>query len=286
MFKLFRILVVVSFLFSISCGEVVRIGFDRMAMAGATKKDVEIATGLLMEKVLVGIDIETDIKYYEDLNKMSQDMDNGHLEYISIPPLKLIKYFNLNNIEKAFGEGTSDKKALNLILLVRKDLNVNSWKGLKSKTILLDTNNLLHKLYLDYSLLVADIHTTVEPIHSWRYKRSILKLFFNKADAAVVTQRSYDLAIELNPQIAKKISILEVTDLSDIQLGFFRKNMKKSLKIKMIEAVKRFHTGVISRQVLDIYQTEKLVETDMSVLQPIQELQKKYEKLKQTKGIQ
>lgn len=99
MFKLFRILVVVSFLFSISCGEVVRIGFDRMAMAGATKKDVEIATGLLMEKVLVGIDIETDIKYYEDLNKMSQDMDNGHLEYISIPPLKLIKYFNLNNID-------------------------------------------------------------------------------------------------------------------------------------------------------------------------------------------
>ena len=284
--KLLKIVLVLSVYFSVSYGDIVRIGFDGSAMVGATKKDVKIATDLLMENVLTDIDIQSEFKYYEDITTMAKDMNDGKLEYISIHPIKLIKYFNLDNLEKAFGEGTDDKKALDLILLVRKDLNIGSWKDLRGKTVLLDTNNLLHELYFDYSLLLEDLGSSVNSLHSVRYSRSLLKLFFNKADAALVTRRSYKLAIELNPQMAQRIVLLEETNLSDIQLGFFRKGMQNNLKIKMIEAAKRFNSGVVSRQALDIYQTEKLVETDMSVLKPIQDLQNKYYKLKKNKGIE
>ncbi len=45
-------------------------------------------------------------------------------------------------------------------------------------------------------------------IHTEKDSSALLKLFFNKADIAVIPKNTYETAIELNPQIQKNITTL------------------------------------------------------------------------------
>lgn len=280
-----RILIITSLFFSLSLSRQIIVGFDTSSMVNTSQKDVKIATELLMENILVDLDLEADFKYYSSLAKMSEDVNNGKVDYISLNPLKAIQHFNLNNLEKAFGEGKHNKRDAELIILVRKELKVKSWKDLKNKKILFNKKNPLHQLYIDYALLSKDLEGKVHDIHSIKYKESILKLFFKKGDAAVVTRKSYTFAIEFNPQVAKRIVIFEETGLSDTQLGFFRKSLDEETKKIMAKAAKNFGSTILEKQILAIYKTEILIETDLNMLNPARELQSKYNKLKKEKGM-
>lgn len=239
----------------------------------------------MITKVLLDTEIKPKFKYYDDMKKMSRDIDENKVDYISTQALKIIKYFNIENLEAAFGEGTKDMNDWNLIVLVNSDFTAGNWKELADKRIILNKNNPLHELYVNYSLLTHDIKKITNVTYSTNYQNSILKLFFKKADVALVTRKSYDLAKELNPQVSKMVLVLEETNLSDIQLSFFRKNLDDESKKLILRTANSFDSTVEGRQILTIFKTDMLKKTEMKNLEPIKKLYDNYNKLKLEKGI-
>lgn len=265
--------------------EILNIGYDLGITTVVSKKDMKVATDILLTKILENLDVQPNFEYYDSPLKIQKDIDTSKLDYITVTPLRVVNYLDLDSLEKAFGQGSNNMKEYNLILISRSELNIDNDKELADKKILMNTKNELHTLYIDYIFLKNIGNQKAKLHYSRSYQRSILDLFFKKADIAIVTQKSYDIAIELNPQIAKKVSIFKKTNISDAQLGFFRKGLDEKIKKSMRNATNNINSTVKGKQLLSLYKTEKIVETDLNLLKPIRELVSKYNKLKKVKGI-
>lgn len=284
--KIIKIIVVIGLFYNISfANTILNIGYDLSGTNLLSKKDMKVATDILLKKILENLDVKTNYKYYYNPKEIAKDMNTGKLDYVSVSPLNIVKYFNLDNLDKAFGQGSNDMNDYNLIIISRSDLNIKSNKELANKKILMDTKNNLHSLYINNLFLKYIGNKKANTIYSRSYQKSILDLFFKKADVAIVTQKSYDISVELNPQIAKKVSILRKTNIKDVQLGFFRKSLDEKLKRSMGKAGQELNFSDDGKQLLTLYKTEKIVETNMEILIPIKELLNNYKKLKKSKGI-
>lgn len=284
--KIIKIIIIIGLFYNISfANTILNIGYDLSGTNLLSKKDMKVATDILLKKILKDLDVKTKYKYYYNPKEIAKDMNTGKLDYVSVSPLNIVKYFNLDNLEKAFGQGSNDMNDYNLIVIYRNELNIKSNKELANKKILIDTKNNLHSLYINNLFLKYIGNKKANTIYSRSYQKSILNLFFKKADVAIVTQKSYDISVELNPQIAKKVSILNKTNIKDVQLGFFRKSLDEKIKKNMRRAAQSLNSTDDGKQLLTLYKTEKIVETNMKILIPIKELLNNYKKLKKSKGI-
>ncbi|APW65416.1 hypothetical protein LPB137_05920 [Poseidonibacter parvus] len=284
--KIIKLIVSLVLFYNVSFAkEFLNVGYDLSNTTMLSKKDMKVATDILLKKLLENLDIQSSFIYYYNPLEIQKDIDTSKLDYITVTPLRVVKYLDLDSLEKAFGQGSNNMKEYNLILISRSELNIDNDKELADKKILMNTKNELHTLYIDYIFLKNIGNQKAKLHYSRSYQRSILDLFFKKADVAIVTQKSYDIAIELNPQIAKKVSIFKKTNISDAQLGFFRKGLDEKIKKSMRNATDNINSTVKGKQLLSLYKTEKIVETDLNLLKPIRELVNKFNKLKKVKGI-
>ena len=284
--KIIKLIVSLVLFYNVSFAkEFLNVGYDLSNTTMLSKKDMKVATDILLKNILGNLDIKSNFKYYNSPLEIQKDINSSNLDYITVSPLRVVKYLDLDSLEKAFGQGSNNMKEYNLILISRSELNIDNDKELANKKILINTKNELHALYINYIFLKNIGNQKAKLHYSRSYQRSILDLFFKKADVAIVTQKSYDIAIELNPQIAKKVSILKKTNISDVQLGFFRKSLNEKIKESMRTTAASLNSTVEGKQLLSLYKTEKIVETDLNLLKPIRELVNKFNKLKKVKGI-
>mgnify|MGYP003387159272 CR=1 FL=1 len=259
----------------------VNIGYDTSLLEKFTKTDLKVATDVMLTKLLTSINYEGEFSYYDDIKKMHKDLENAKLDYVSLNPLNLIKYFDLTKLEPSFSEGAKDINNLYLVVLVNAKSNIKSYKDFKNKKIFINLRDPVSKMYIDYHYLKANGNLDIYYKNSSSSQNSILKLFFNKADITIVRYKNYTTAIELNPQIAKKVLLFEKTTFRNTQIGMFRKNLDPQIKKMFSKQAYLLDKTVQGRQILDIYKTDKLEETNMKDLRNIKIFYENFIQLKQ-----
>lgn len=253
------------------------------ALGQFSKKDLKIATDVWITKLFTNLDYTGRFYYYNDTKKMSFDIENAKLDFVSMNPLNLIKHFDLSKLEPSFSEGAKDVNDLYLVVLINAKSNINSYKDFKNKKIILDLNEPVSKMCIDYYYLKANGDLNINYENSTSSQNSILKLFFNKADVTIVRYKNYKLSIELNPQIAKKVLVFEKTKLRNTQMGMYRKSLNIALKEMITHQSSILNQSVDGRQILDIYKIEKIEQTNMQDLANIKKFYEKFRKLKEEK---
>ena len=144
-------------------------------------------------------------QYISGENKVFHLTSIDFLRHFEVLKANSSQYWNLSKIK--------GKRLRNFYLIVKADSGITSLQDLKKKHIALTKSDSMQKLYFDHLMLKSNTdsykHSFNDITYNKKGSRSILNIFFNKIDAAVVTQRSYDLAIELNPQLRQHLKILD-----------------------------------------------------------------------------
>ena len=94
-----------------------------------------------------------------------------------------------------------------------------------------------------------------------------------------MTNKTFEFAKELNPQIGKKLKVLHKTDLQATVFGFLRKSLKEETKEKMLQIAKDVHKSTKGKQLLTIYKAERIVDSKLEGLKPFDMLYKQTLKL-------
>jgi ABC-type phosphate/phosphonate transport system substrate-binding protein len=254
------------------------IGYGSVYLNQFNKKDTMVALDLWIKEMLVNSNYTASFGFYDDSSKMADDFNNGRIDYVITYGLEFVKHFDKSKLVNGFSGGVKNPADENLIIVVHKDSTKEYLQSLKKPTIALREND-VSKLYINYILLKDDRDKDIRFIKTKKNNRALLKLFFKKADAAVVTQKTFNFANELNPQIGNKLKVIARSNIPASSFGFFRKGFNEDLRKKILKLGFAINNSPRGKQILTMFHEDSIVESKVEDIIPIQELYNNYNQL-------
>lgn len=161
------------------------------------------------------------------------------------------------------------------VLLVRADSGVNALSDLKgSRVLVLDSlQGSLAGHWLEVLLGKQTPETFFSRItRPAKVSQTMLPVFFHQGDACVVTRQGFALMGELNPQVTNQLRVLAVSPQLVPHLTCFRTGFGPALKEKIVAAATEANTTTAGRQLMTIFQCDRIEERPLSILQSTREL--------------
>ena len=274
----------ILFLCSTVNADHLRVGYDARLFKIFGEKDVEVATKVWVEEILKDLQRHTfSFRFYDDVEELAADVEADRIDFVVTDGLTFVRHFDLDKLADGFNAGALNREDSVYVVVIRSDEGIEGWRDLKEKTFAVQKNDPVAELYLQYRM---QLHNDSEAKSLQRYEkrdRVLLKLFFGKADAAVVPKRQFELAVELNPQMGQRLKIMEVSQIPSYRFGLFRKALDPGFAKEVTDLAIAIDHDERGKQLLMIYQTEKLIITRVSDLESIRRLDAAYNTLVHSK---
>jgi phosphonate transport system substrate-binding protein len=256
----------------------------------ASRSDIEVSMNFWTKDLLaeesrkININL-TEIKaiLYDSMQEMREAMLKGELDMIVGPPLLISKYFKREELADGFTGMLEGKRDDNILLIARNTHNISDIKDLKGKRLLVLEDDEFSEIFID-TLFLKQFNTSYKKIASSveqqiKASRVVLDIYFNKADAGVVYRNSYEVMIELNPDIANATKIIAEYPMKSKNFGYFVKGYPYAETMSKM-AVNLFSKNSRSKQILEVFKTSELGYCSVQDLDGFDNYYNEYKKLK------
>ncbi|MET0089965.1 MAG: PhnD/SsuA/transferrin family substrate-binding protein [Candidatus Thiodiazotropha sp.] len=190
----------------------IKVGGSLESIHDSSVTDAEIGFRLIFNALLEDIHESFTIKIYDSNQILVDKFKSGVLEGIlvsSLQFLELDKYIHPSG-RYAVQYGPDLKQPY--LILIRKTGKAIKLSDFRGGRLSFGTGHLVGKRFLDVTLMQQGYPTSehffseIETVKE--VNKSIVNLYFGYVDVALVPKHNYDLALELNPQLAEKLQIL------------------------------------------------------------------------------
>lgn len=256
----------------------------------ASRSDIEISLNFWVKDMLAEesekINIhftETKAVLFDNMKDMRDAMLRGELDIITAPPLLISQYFKREELNDGFTGMPEGKKTDYLLLIARSDSNIRSVKDLNGKKLLMLSNDDMADIFVDglflkqFSKGYKNIVGLVD--HQTKPSRIMLDVFFKKADAGIIYRNSYDIMVELNPELAQNIVILDQYPVKSKNFSFFVSHYPYAAELSDM-VVTIFNNSARARQILEVFKTPHLTNCAVRELDEIDKFYSDYMALK------
>jgi phosphonate transport system substrate-binding protein len=152
-------------------------------------------------------------------------------------------------------------------LLVNKNKNYKRLEDLEDKRILIGSpfEGDMPVIWLENLLKQKMLKTKEKFFSSIEYFEkalpAILPVFFNNADACIITKSLFETVTELNPQINSELTTIEISEPISIGIVAIRKSISnQELKEDIYKAFINLHKNANGRQYLNIFRIESVMD--------------------------
>lgn len=250
------------------------VGGSKESLFNASILDAEVVISLLFNKVLKSSNLSFKIKIFETDEELSQMVKEGKVDTLFTNVLRIVALKEYLNINATYAIKNSSVLKSRYLLLVQKDSGISSLAHLKGKNINIANGHSAAELFLDVELLKNKLsikETFFKSInHSKESNDSIIKLFFNNADVALVPNYTFEIANELNPQVGKKLKVLLRSDPMVNIVIAHHKNLSQDKVDKIEPSIWNIHNNPEILQIKENFRfhgVERLSELDIKQIQ-------------------
>ncbi len=274
---MFRVLLAAILLFVTGASsDVLRFGYDIEQFTRYNTKDTKLAISIWLDELASDTIYDIDPIAYDDPRQMASDLEHDKLDFVTSSSLNFVKYFDKTTLTDGFSGGDSNSTAHRLLLVTQEGSSIRSWQGLSSAKVFRLASSDISELYLKISLSRHKVPDQVEWITIDNYQQGLLKLFFGKGDAAIVTEKALMLAAEMNPQMRERLKVFDTSTLSDVTLSYFRKGLDEKMQKAITDAAMKITSNIRGRQVLDVFRSDSIIKTPISNLAPTEKAYREY----------
>ncbi len=268
---------------------VLHVGHLLYGSVDASPKDIKTTLGLWMQELGLHIGMQIEAHFYDSVDMLEKDFTAGKLDYILINPLDLIKNFDLEEHIEGFSPSRDGANQHNtLALLVRNDLQIKTIHDLQGKRVGVQKDDEVGRIYLDVLLMEEGLsrHQAFfsKVIIEKKHSKILLKLFFNKIDAAVVTKGTLELVNEMNPQVGDTMHILEERSVQMGMASIFHKDIDPKIIEKFEHSIKTLHENKRAKQILMLFKADRLERFSKSDSDELKALYERYQTLKEDRS--
>lgn len=248
----------------------------------STKLDAKVSMQIWIQSILEDTEHTASFTFYDTPLKMVKAFNLGKIDMVLAKPFDFVKYFDKSEIKQGFSVSMKNKIEDDFVIVTRQNQSLEDIYTAKP-IIALPENEEISKILVKYMFLKKGKKQKINFLETTKHNTALLKLFFKKADAAVVSKKAFDFANELNPQIGKKLKIVYQSNISSETFSYFRKDFDKDAHEKILELAINLKKTNKTKQILMILKTENIIKNNIEDLKPIEELYHNYIKLKEAK---
>ena len=243
-----------------------RFGFSRNILDAVNESDGRAALRMHAETIAKSdrIAIIADLPLLDGVPAIRQALETGQVdlltltagEYLALPPGAVTGPFIA-----AANKGKFEEQYL---LVVRNDRNIHGLSGLKGSHVLIQQGGraALSSVWLEVLAMDAGLGPLTTAFANvtavGKPSRLVLPVFFGQADACVVTQRSFEVMKELNPQLGRQLSVIARSVPVVPSLLCFRAGVSPQLRERYVNVARKMQTTVSGLQLLTIFQSDSL----------------------------
>lgn len=264
---------------------VIRLAFAPDIFSNADRNDAVSALKAWAAAVVKErrISDRVEISVLESSEELQQKFKADLVDGVTLTALELFK-LDLAP-ESVYLTLVNDNPTLQYVLLVNKN-GANSFDQLQTgKVILFDGLRMqLARLWFD-GLLADERNFHSEEMRNFELLReenvsnAIFKVFFRQADAAIVTEEAFNLAVELNPQLGKDLQVLRKSEPLIPVIFIFRPSWQGPSQEVLDDALSNLHKTTGGQQVLTVFQSSRMERLPVAVISPTLEFVKQRQQL-------
>jgi hypothetical protein len=261
--------------------ERMRIGVHLGALRDVSRTDVDVSLRAWAAEVMKVADVPAEVLFYDALPEIRRDMEAGRVNFVIADGVSILRYFAADELSDGFG-GVGKEEGT-MLLLARKKAGIGSARDLAGKRIVLLSDNEISDLWLETTCLRTlrqrCAQASVIVSKEKRSRQQVLKLFFEKADAALVRSQAFEVAAELNPQIRDRLLVVERIAIYPGALGLFSSRVSEEFRDYVINKVPLILDHPRGKQIMEVLQSERIGRVSRSLLEPIRNLMREHETL-------
>lgn len=263
--------------------EVISIGISKALIQNkVSEKDLTITMNIFVKELLYDAGYETSATYYDNHLKMAEDFKKGVINLVIAEPLTFVRYFEPSLLTFGPTGYANNKEDANTLLIVghrngKKDLT----EALTQAKSIVMHRNLSMDLFLKVLLLEHNLSPKL--LETKNAQESLLKLFFQKADIALTDKASFDIAIELNPQIANQLVVLKSIPLTLGAVTFLSNKLPKEMIDNILTGSFKINQTERGKQLLTLFMYSIIDISKVSDLDSLYALEKQFHALVKSK---
>jgi len=107
----------------------------------------------------------------------------------------------------------------------------------------------------------------------------VLPVFFQRVEVAALAHRSFETAVEMNPQLGRDLHMLAISPTVIPIALCFHKNCSQEGKRILIRSISKSEALPAGRQIVALYQSQTMVERPTSCMNLSLEMVRQYERI-------
>lgn len=205
-------------------------------------------------------------KIYTSLADLKNDLRKNRINMLNITTEEYLVVNPHADLTVCLAPVRDNTKYSKYLLVTHAGKNLNSIEDLKGKTIVMNSLNtkwlgdkwlnvlLMKKKYLQMDKYFGQLN------YVQKEKNCLFDVFFKKADCTVIRESLYKAMCELNPQIKRSIKIIETSPELIVSVLAYNNRYPRSDLLKLAaKEMSEYHLFAEGKQILTLYQTERLV---------------------------
>lgn len=215
---------------------------------------------------------------FKNTEEMATALKNRTVDMVAVSVLEYEKLQRQTPFGTILFPTKTKETSEEYVLVSHKEGPVQSLADLAGRHILIYQNILqcLAPLWLDTLLIdrgLAPIESLTGKVErNGNILEILLPVFFRQADACLVSRRSLETTIEMNPQLGRQLQVLESSPPMVPIVFAFRRDYTPSFKEGLLEALRSLHETEDGRQILMFFKISQFEEHSKPLLDATLEL--------------
>ncbi len=261
--------------------ETIRLGSYTGARREWSRAEVLSTFDLWAQELASRFQVPVSIIHYDDPRELRRDFQAGKLHGVNTDAMTLVRLFKPD--ELAEGYATIMKGGWDLMLFAGRDAPVADLGDLAGKRIVLLEENPVGDMYLETLCLrhhqrpCKAVFADIQRVGT--SNQALMRVFFGKADLALVHGYGHGVAVEMNPQLGHALRKLAEYPLRSLFFAFYSIKVDKTLRQRTVRLMPTLHTYPRGRQLLDIFKVDHLEIASPIDLQPVIDLERDFQSL-------
>jgi hypothetical protein len=243
------------------------------------RADVRGALEVWAEELTRKFQVPSQVHFYSEIAPLQNDFESGRIIMVIADAMTFVRYFKPTDLAEGFT--TKLPSDASLLLLSKSDSKTINLQGKRVAQI---GNDDLSSLYLEtlclrhYGKSCEDNQVTFVPVSN--NHQAVTKLLFGQAELALVNRHGFEIAKELNPQLANVGRVVSELPFDTQYFGFFSAKVDRIVRARALQSIPSTNTDLRGRQMLEVFKVDQVALADPVALQPFYRLEKEYRDLK------
>lgn len=258
-------------------------GFYANSFPDFSKEDLEVSLKVLTEELGKDTGVETHVSIYEDIDALRNDFSQGNINFVVASATVLATEFSLEQLADGFRLVRSNEATDTVYVLGQNKPGLSDFKDYKGKRLILAQNDPIAELYMDYLARLnfkQSVKNSFKILHpELKAHQLILKLFFDQADITCVFHNAYQVAIDLNPQLQRKLQVLAKLENIPQGAGLFNNRVSADFREQVIDSALKLSDRPRGQQLLQLFKSDQVIRATPADLQGAKKLYEMHQQL-------